>query len=172
MFCFERVKKCQTARTGTHCWANGGQQSQWAWDAGLTVWSEGVSYCPSQQSCIKDFEKKTCTEKCLFWCKYELAKEKTNVERRTRKFPSYTWGKTRFVFPLHTQKVCIASNCLTENESEVQKQYYLITEHRGLTLTGNQLGGQNSFSLSQFASVRNASAEKIKACIDDVQKKW
>lgn len=121
----------------------------------------------------KGFWKKTCTEKCLLWCKYKLAKEKTKVEIGTCKVPSYTWKKSRlvFFFFLHTQKVCMPSNCLPESESEVQKQYYLITEHRGLTLTGNQLGGQNSFSLSQFTSVRNASAEEIKACIDDVQKK-
>lgn len=41
----------------------------------------------------------------------------------------------------------------------MQKQYYLITKHRGLTFIGSQLGGENSFSLSQFTSVRNTSAE-------------
>lgn len=67
--------------------------------------------------------------------------------------------KTELFFSLYTQKVCTPSNCLTENEFGVQKQYCLITRHRGLTLTGNQLGGQNSFSLSQFTSVRNTAVE-------------
>lgn len=87
----------------------------------------------------------------------------------THKFPSYTQKKTDlWGFFLHTQKVFIPSNCVTKSESEVQKQYYLITEDEHLLAIIWEDRIHSHFLSSHQWEIH---LQKIKACIDDVQKK-